>query len=261
MAAMTAAPTPRPYGDDPAQVYDVLTPPDGVTHRHHTVVVVHGGFWRASYDRAHAVPEAQAFADAGYDVALVEYRRAGMPGGGVPGTLDDVRAVVTAVAADEAVADRLVLVGHSAGGHLATWAAGQDWVTALPGATVVGVVSLAGVVDLRLADRLGLGDGAARAFVGDPDTRPDAWALADPVTTLPPRVPVRLVSGSADETVPTAVSESYLALARAAGAGEGGHPPVDIEVVDGADHMPLVEPEHPAFARVLAAVAALAPGD
>ena len=49
------------------------------------VVVVHGGFWRAEFDRAHAGSQAQAFADAGYPTAVLEYRRTDMPGGGWPG--------------------------------------------------------------------------------------------------------------------------------------------------------------------------------
>src|SRR5262245_56980578 len=94
------AETTRAYGPDPAQVYDVLLPAPGTTHLRATVLVVHGGFWRAEYDRAHAMPEALAFAEAGFHVALGEYRRTGMPGGGVPGTLDDLRALVGAVARD-----------------------------------------------------------------------------------------------------------------------------------------------------------------
>ena len=65
------------YGSDPAQVYDVRLPAG--TAADVTVVVVHGGFWRERFDRSHAGCQAQAFADAGYPVAVLEYRRTGMP--------------------------------------------------------------------------------------------------------------------------------------------------------------------------------------
>ena len=241
----------RAYGPDPAQVYDVRRPPAGVTHRQATVLVVHGGFWRAAYDRAHAEPETQAFADAGYTVAVAEYRRVGMPGGGVPGTLDDVRGVVTAVLADPELPRPVVLVGHSAGGHLVTWAAAQAWLTDGHHGAVAGVVSLAGVVDLGAADRMRLGDGAARAFVGAGAGAAD-WATADPMTTAP-RVPVRLLWGDADDVVPAAVGDAYLSQARASGAD------VTSKVIPGADHFALIDPTAPAFASVLAAVEELLP--
>ena len=237
----------RSYGADAAQVYDVRRP-DPDRARDVTVLVVHGGFWRAAYDRQHTEPEARAFVDAGYDVAVAEYRRVGMPGGGVPGTLDDVRALVSAVRADPDLPHRIVLVGHSAGGHLVTWAANQPWADGL-----LGVVSLAGVVDLRAADGLHLGDDATPAFVGGPPSDTGPWDLADPMATLPPRVPVRLVVGSADVVVPPAVSDGYLARTAAAQAD------VTLDVVPSADHFDLIDPHSPAFAHVLAAVADLAP--
>ena len=241
----------RSYGDDAAQVYDVRRPSPGSTPVHATVLVVHGGFWRTAYDRAHAEPEAQAFADAGFTVAVAEYRRVGMPGGGVPGTLDDVRGVVAAVLADRDLPQPVILVGHSAGGHLVSWAAGQPWVTGAPAGAVAGVVSLAGVVDLGVADRLHLGDDAAQAFVGS-DAGTAAWTTADPMTTVP-RVPVRLLWGSDDDVVPAAVGDAYLSRARAAGAD------VTSEVIEGADHFDLIDPASPAFDTVLAAVRSLTP--
>ncbi|MGO4596718.1 alpha/beta hydrolase [Terrabacter sp. 2RAF25] len=238
----------RSYGPDPAQVYDVYPPTEGLPAATGTVVVVHGGFWRAEYDREHAVPEAKAFAAAGYHVALVEYRRAGMPGGGVPGTLDDVRDVLASVASQSDLPKPLVLVGHSAGGHLVTWAAGQPWARERG---IAGVVSLAGVVDLGAADRLHLGNDATRDFVGSgPGTT--AWASADPMSALPPNVPVRLVNGSDDDTVPLGVADAYLVKAKAAGGD------VTEDVVEGADHFAVIDPAAPAFAHVLTAVRSLA---
>ena len=178
----TAPPAARTvaYGPDPAQVYDVRLP--GRRPRDVTVVVVHGGFWQPEFDRAHAAAQAQAFADDGFTVAVLEYRRAGMDGGGWPGTFDDITAAVAAVRADPTLPDRTVLVGHSAGGHLAVWAASQSWAHGL-----AGVVSLAGCVDLTLTATLALGDRAAQSLMGgDPGgARRASYALADPARLTP----------------------------------------------------------------------------
>ena len=155
------------YGEDPDQVYDVRLP-DRVT-RDLAVVVVHGGFWRRDYDRGHASRQAQAFADAGFATAVVEYRRPGMPGGGWPGTADDVRDAVTAIRRDTALALPLVLVGHSAGGQLVGWAAAQPWAHGLRGA-----VSLAGVLDLTHGAAARVGGTAIPDFLGGTSSSPRA---------------------------------------------------------------------------------------
>jgi acetyl esterase/lipase len=82
---------------------------------------VRGGFWRNRYDRSHARPLAAALAEAGWMVLLPEYRRLGDPGGGSPGTFDDIAALIAAVASlvPAELRRRVTLVGHSAGGHLA----------------------------------------------------------------------------------------------------------------------------------------------
>jgi len=238
------------YGPDPAQVYDVRLPVGEA--KDVTVGIVHGGFWRAEYDRTHTACQAQAFADAGWAVAVVEYRRTGMPGGGWPGTGADVAAAVAAVRADPDLPDRLVLVGHSAGGHLVTWAASRPW-----GADLAGVVSLAGVVDLQAAFGLRLGDGAVEAFLdGSPAEQPDAYAAADPALHRP-LIPVVLVHGVDDDVVPPAVSRFYREKV-AALAGSGPVPPVTLHELVGCGHYGLIDPEHPAFAEALAAVSGIA---
>ena len=150
------------YGADPAQVYDVRLPA-GHAAGDDRVVVVHGGFWRERFDRAHAACQAQAFADAGYPVAVVEYRRTGMPGGGWPGTVRRrARRPWPRCAPTPTCPDRLVLVGHSAGraprGLGRQPAVGR---TAWPAWS-----SLAGCVDLAGAHAQRLGDGAVEAFMG-----------------------------------------------------------------------------------------------
>jgi acetyl esterase/lipase len=229
------------YGIDPAQVYDVRTPGSAPTGT--TVVVVHGGFWKAKWDREHAAPQAQAFADVGHHVAVVEYRRTGMPGGGWPGTFSDVAAAVDAVLGDPALPDRCVLVGHSAGGHLVALAASRPEARSL-----AGVVVLAGTVDLALVRDLGLSDGAAVRFMGDADDA--AWWAADPAAH-PAVIPVVLIHGEADDTVPVEVAERYLDRQGPA----AGH---ELIRLPGVGHDELIDPDEPAFAVVLDAVARLA---
>jgi acetyl esterase/lipase len=256
-----AAARSAPYGKGTDQVYDVHLPTLALGA---TVLVVHGGFWRAAYDRTHAGPMAAALADAGFHVAVAEYRRGRMPlspvpalptsgaGAGVVPTLEDIRNVVATVRADAELPDPLVLVGHSAGGQLVAWTANQPWADGL-----AGVVALAGCVDLGATDRRHLGRDAARQWLaGTPEEVPERWAAADPVTGLPPRCPVRLLHGREDREVPVAVTEGYLRRCRELGAD------VTLEVIDGAGHYSLIDPEAPAFDRVLAALRSLmgAPG-
>src|SRR5258708_6231888 len=96
------------------------------------VLFLHGGFWRAAYDRAHTGPLATALAADGFAVCTPEYRRIGQAGGGWPGTFDDVAAAsdvlpgLAAKASDGRVhPGRLLLAGASAGGHPAPWAASR----------------------------------------------------------------------------------------------------------------------------------------
>jgi acetyl esterase/lipase len=239
-----AAPTrTTSYGPDAAQVYDVRLP--GRATRDVTVVVVHGGFWRKEYDRGHAGRQAQAFADAGFPTAVVEYRRTGMPGGGWPGTAADLAAGIAAVRRDPDLAAPAILVGHSAGGQLVTWACAQSWAHGLRGA-----VSLAGVLDLGWGQQRRVGGGAIDAFVGgSPDQVPESYAAADPAG-LPPGIPVVAVHARDDSQVPLELSERYAA------AHHG--PLVRLDVVPEGGHYGLIDPDHSAFARVLAAIELLA---
>ena len=237
------------YGPDPAQLYDVRLPtraPRGAT-----VVVIHGGFWLAEYDRMHAASAAQAFADNGFHVAVLEYRRVGMTGGGWPGTFQDIMAAVAAVRADPDLPERVVLVGHSAGGHLAALVASQPDALGLGGA-----VCLAGCVDLALTARMGLGDRAAQGLMGgEPADLPAAYAEADPAA-LTPAVPLLLLHGADDQIVPPEVSLSYADSVRRSGRP---HAEVRCTVIPACEHFGLIDPEHPAFAVVLEAVRTLAP--
>jgi acetyl esterase/lipase len=236
-------PTRHPYGPAPDQFVELTLPPEGGAPAP-VVVVVHGGFWRARYGVELARPLAADLAAAGYAAVAVEYRRVGT-GGGWPATLQDVAAALDALP-DLPGAQRLDLgdvtvIGHSAGGHLAAWAAGRARLPAgAPGARprvgVTAAVLQAGVLDLGLADRQHLGDGAVRDFLGGPPADlPDRAAAADPARLLPTGAEVLCVHGDADDAVPVSQSERYAALATAAGDR------VELRVVPG-DHMVLIDP-------------------
>ena len=231
------------------------------------VVFLHGGFWRVAFDRTHTGPLATALAAAGFAVCVPEFRRTGQRGGGWPGTFDDAAAAVDALPAlvrDAAGAGRVsdqpaLLAGHSAGGHLALWAAARhrlppDSAWHAPGPRFRGVVALAAVSDLSACYALGLGQGAAGVLLdGGPGQHPERYRAADPMLLLPLDRPVRLVHGSADDRVPAAMSHDYLGQAREAG---------DDAVLDelpGAGHFEVIDPLSSWWPRVRAAFAELTP--
>lgn len=252
----------RRYADGGTGVYEVWSP-TGPTVHGVTVTLVHGGFWKAAYDRVHLRPLAGALARDGFHVASVEYPRVGMPGGAWPGTGAAVAQALRAVLADPALPHPVVAVGHSAGGHLVAWA-GSDGRAGVGGTSgggpggvdgLVGVVPLAGVVDLELADRLHLGDDAVRGLLSAPATGvlpADRLAAADPAR-MRLVTPAVLVHGTDDETVPVAVARSYLDTRTADDA------PARLVELPGVSHFELIDPEHPAYDTVVSAITSLLP--
>ncbi|MGY1696102.1 MULTISPECIES: alpha/beta hydrolase family protein [unclassified Geodermatophilus] len=212
------------YGPHPDQFLELSLP--GGEGAAPVVVVVHGGFWRAAHGVELARPLAADLAAAGWAAVAVEYRRVGA-GGGWPATLEDVAAAVDGLA-DLPERDRLDLtdvtvVGHSAGGHLAAWAAGRGRLPAgAPGAgprvRVTAAVLQAGVLDLGRAAERALGRRATQEFLGgEPGEVPDRYVAADPVRLLPTGADVLCVHGTGDDVVPPEQSERYAAAATAAG--------------------------------------------
>lgn len=258
------------YGSAPEHVADVRLPAGPPRAVAPLVIFLHGGFWRAAFDRSHTGPFATALAAAGYAVCVPEFRRTGQEGGGWPGTFNDVAAAVDRLpglvraAAGMADADKagpVVLGGHSAGGHLALWAAGRHrlpatspWRLAVPGA--LGVAALAPVTGLADCYHRRLGDGAAGALIGGgPGEYPKRYQAADPAGLLPLGCPVRVVHGTLDDDVPLAMSRDYLVRASAAGDD------VTLAELAGISHLDLIGPLSPAWPAVLAAFAELARPD
>ena len=225
------------------------------------MVVIHGGFWRSLYGADLGEPLAEDLAAHGMAAWNLEYRRAGN-GGGWPHTFSDVLAGIDKlgdIAGEHGLGlDRVVALGHSAGGHLAVWAAGRDRLAQLgapdadrqllrrddDGAVhLTGVVSQSGLLNLAEAERLNLSNGAVSNLLGGSSAKyPKRHKYADPMSAVPLTVPVYAVHGTDDDDVPASQSDSYAAAAKSAGA------PVQLLKVPG-DHFALIDPKAAAYRK------------
>lgn len=250
------------YGYDPEHIVDIRLPRSPGPHP--LIVVIHGGFWRVEYDRTHTAAQCAALAAQGYVAASIEYRRVGHGNIGWPATFDDVAAAIDALPGllvDLVDRDRIVLLGHSAGGHLALWAAarhrmpdGSPWLRedVVP---VRGVVSMAGIADLTVASRLKLGRDAVNDLLGgSPQQYPERYSATDPARLVPLGVPTVLLHGTADDVVPIEVSRSYAKAAAAAGD------PVRLAELAGVEHFGFIDPLSPAWRHVINSLAYLLAG-
>jgi acetyl esterase/lipase len=191
---------------------------------HPVLVTVHGGSWATGVSKPVMRALAGELVRRGNAVWNIEYRRVG-DGGGWPATLLDVAAAVDHLRELPAPLDlnSVTLYGHSAGGHLALWAASRSQLPAgAPGAGPLvrarAAVSAAGVNDLAQTYREAPGGAVGRLMGGGPDELPDRYALADPIALVPLAIPVLLVHGSDDATVSVRRSRNYAEAARARGA-------------------------------------------
>ncbi|MBL1096047.1 alpha/beta hydrolase family protein [Streptomyces coffeae] len=258
------------YGEHPDQVVDFHLPPEGAAGGAAPLVLLfHGGAWRAPYDRRHLSPFATHLAARGFAVALGEYRRGARPSahaaatgppraGRWPETFDDIAAVVDAVpglvrecALPGVDTERLVLAGHSAGGHAALWAAarhrlppGVPWRLSAP-PRVRGVVALAPIADLTTARALHVCSGAVDQLLGTGDEAAARLPFADPAALLPTGVRTTVVQGGTDADVPPQVADSFAAAAAVA------RQPLRVVRIAGAGHFPLIDPTAPAARTVV----------
>ena len=259
----TVTPPPSPwtvvaYGPHPDQVAEV-TVPDGADGPPPLVLLLHGGVWREPHDRVHVRPLAAALAATGVVVANVDYRRVD-GAGGWPATFEDAAAATDTLpqlveTAGVAQVDRgaVVLVGHSAGGHLALWSAlrhrlpeGAPGRRATP-ADVAGVVALGAVV--ALTEFHASSDDAPtveRLMGGSPREVPERYRAADPALLGAPDCRTILVHGTHDEAVPVATVREYAAA----------HPGVvELAELPATGHFPVIDPVSTAWPAVRSAVA------
>ena len=249
------------YGGDPSQ-FGELRLPEG-PGPHPVAVIVHGGCWRSEFDVRHITHVSAALARSGVATWTLEFRRIGASGGGWTATFEDV---VRGTGHLRALADRhrldlerVVLVGHSAGGHLALWLAARRNLPAEdPLATpaplpVRGIVALAPITDLRAygAEAGSCNSAVAPLLGGTAEEVPERYARASPIELLPVGVPQRLVHGALDPIVPVDQSRSYVDAATTRGDD------AELWLVEGAGHFDLIAPFAPAWGRVEEAVHAL----
>jgi acetyl esterase/lipase len=242
------------YGSDPLQFGDLRLPPGAGPHP--VAVVIHGGCWRAENDLRHVSHLSAALTAAGIATWTIEYRRIGDAGGGWPGTFEDaargIDHVRTLAQQHPLDPDRLVLLGHSAGGQLALWLAGRhnlpgDHPLSAPAPLAVrGVVSLSGIADLRAfaAEPGYCNESVAPLLGGSLDEVTERYAAASPIELLPLRVPLRLLHGSQDPFVPVEQARSFAARARDHGDV------VELEVIEAAGHFDLIAPFSPVWSSV-----------
>lgn len=207
-------------------------------------VVIHGGFWKAQYGRKLMHPVCHDLAERGWAAWNLEYRRLGaFDGGGFPATLEDVGAGIDALADVEGVdLRRVVGIGHSAGGHLAAWAATRDG----PRVALTGAVAQAGVVDLRMASARHLSNSVVHRFLGGtPAEVPERYAAASPSERLPAGVPLLVTHGGRDANVPPEMSEAFAAAALRAGDD------VELVLLEGEDHFGHLQPGNPLWAAAV----------
>ncbi|MGW5394853.1 alpha/beta hydrolase [Streptomyces sp. NPDC003952] len=268
------------YGEHPDQIVDFHAPrgeraQPGTARSAPLVVVLHGGAWRAPYDRQHVTPFADFLARQGFAVANVEYRRGsslphqdaeGPVAGRWPETFDDVAAALDALpelaaeALPEADPRRMVLTGHSAGGHLALWAAARHVLPQdapagwrLPAPPLLrGVVALAPIADFTVAQELGVCGGASAQLLGGAAHFAARRPYADPAALLPTGIATAVVQGRGDIVVPESVSEAYVAAAALAGEMVG------LTLLDGVGHFPLIDPAADGCAVVAEEISQLA---
>ncbi len=247
------------YGDDASHFCDLRLPDRrgfknrvGLTP---VIINIHGGFWRAAYDLTHAGHLSQAITNLGFATWNIEYRRIGN-GGGYPNTFIDV---VNAINHLRIVApqynldlDRAIVMGHSAGGLMASWV-GSRHVETLHATSLhlkpKWIISLAGVVDLRRALELGLSNNVVKDFIGGaPQEFPDRYAASSPIELLPSRTKQILIHGEDDDIVPIEIAQRYYDAALAKGDD------VKLITLKGMGHFEVIDPKSAAWKTVCEAI-------
>jgi acetyl esterase/lipase len=247
------------YGDGPLQFGDLRIPPERGPHP--VAVFIHGGCWLAEYDISHSSKLTAALARNGIATWSLEYRRVGDEGGGWPGTFQDIgrgidhlRSVAPEYHLD---LDRVIVMGHSAGGHLALWAAARSRlpasapVNSTDPLTVHGVLALAPAPDLEfLHEQQVCGHVIDKLMGGSPDQVPDRYSWGDPMQIAPDGVRQVLIVGKHD------VAWTPTGLRYLKGAKRRGD---NIRLIEATEsgHFEMIDPDSSTWPLVLEAAEAL----
>lgn len=229
-----------PYGPDPNQFAELRLPKSKPPFP--VVMNIHGGYWHAKYDLAHAGHLCAALTAKGLATLNIEYRRVGNPGGAWPGTFEDIvrayRHIPQIAKRYNLDPSRAVIVGHSAGGQLALCLAAHE-------PTVKRVVSLAGVVDLKQAWEQHLSNDAVVEFLGGtPSQVADHYREADPMELHIRQATQWLIHGLEDTVVPASFSLNYAQQKKQAGED------VHLLEIAQAGHFDLIDPRSRAWPKV-----------
>jgi len=218
------------YGTDANQFGELRLPSGAGPYP--VAILIHGGCWKAEYATLRDLaPMADRLKEKSIATWNIEYRRLAQAGGGWPGTYLDVgRAVdsLRSIAAQNHLdLTRVIVVGHSAGGHLAMWVAARS---RLPKSSPVyvsdplpirGVIDLAGTADMEAfipVEQHGCrGTVVEQMLGGKPAEVPEHYAQASAVKMLPLGVPQRLFWGRKDDIAPISLGERYTETAEQAG--------------------------------------------
>ena len=256
------------YGPDPQQFGELWLP--ARPRRARVVVVIHGGCWQAALPGLELMNGvADDLRRRGYAVWNIEYRRLGHDGGGYPGTFEDVGRAIDFLRVisrtDHLDLGHVVVVGHSAGGHLALWAAGRRRLptdsplhTSRP-LRIGGVLTLAGINDLAAyrangPDACG-GPSTIDQLVGaDRRSSVDPYADTSPPDLLPIGTRQTIVSGDLDPIVPSRFGRDYVQAARGR-----GDPVTELDLPH-AGHFELIDAEGPEWKLIARAVRRLTRG-
>ncbi|MBT8145878.1 MAG: alpha/beta hydrolase [Gammaproteobacteria bacterium] len=222
------------YGPDALQ-FGQLWLPDGDSRG--LLVFIHGGCWLNQYGIDHAQAVSTALAQAGYAVWALEYRRTGDSGGGWPGTFEDVIAginQVNSLSTYGVSTERLALLGHSAGGHLAVLAGARSDLLEVEPDLVVGLAAITDVVSYSSGQNSC--QQVTPAFMGgSPEDQAAAYFDANP-GNHGVHSPTILLQGDIDQIVP--LSQATL-------------PAANTRISNGAGHFDWVHPGTPAFRELL----------
>jgi acetyl esterase/lipase len=259
------------YGTDPLQFGELRVPAGGGDHP--IAVLVHGGCWLAKLGQ---IPEAATSLELLRPMAValeangiatwnIEYRRVGNPGGGWPGTFEDVgratdfvRELATTRHLD---LHRVLLIGHSSGGHLALWAAARHKLAATNPLHGTSPLAIAGVVDIDAPpdlesiipmERQVCGEQIVeRLLGGTPTDLPARYREASATGLLPIGTKQELLIAEKHNDQWIHAIRSYAADAKAAGDL------TTVTMMKDAGHFDGLNPKAPAWKDVLTSVQSL----